>query len=285
MLNIQTESTHSESDQGAGTSVLNRLLPPLVKEWWQKMVAPQAHRVIVQSAVRVRAYVHPHTHLGHSLLTKGRYEVETEDIFHAELREGDVFLDIGANEGFLSALASLLVGPAGHVIAVEPQSRLQSLIEINLRLNEAARYRIIHRAIGDTSSGTGRINLYPETNSGQSSLMKKPRFGWTALRVEQEEIRFITPQDILTECAVDRFDFVKVDVEGFEHKVVDALLPLIAAGRVRKLLLDYHAAILAKFGIEPAAIHRKLVEAGMRVVRGDERNLSSYLLYYNASVE
>jgi FkbM family methyltransferase len=262
-----------------------RLLPPILKEWWQKISAPQAHRQIVQSSVRVRAYVHPHTHLGRSLLTKGRYEVETEEIFHAELREGDVFLDVGANEGFLSALGSLLVGPTGYVIAVEPQSRLQALIEINLRLNEATRYRIIHRAIGDTSTGTGQINLYPETNSGQSSLLKKPRFGWTALRLEQEEIRFITPQSICAECGVERFDFVKVDVEGFEHKVVDALLPMIAAGRVRKLLLDYHAAILAKFGIEPIAIHRKLLEAGMRVVRGDDRNLTSYLLYYHASVE
>jgi len=278
-------NVHTESAEGAGTSLLARVLPPIIKEWWQKMTAREAQRVIVQSAVRVRAYVHPHTHLGHSLLTRGRYEVETEDIFHSELREGDVFLDVGANEGFLSALASLLVGSTGHVIAVEPQSRLQSLIEINLRLNEAARFRIIHRAIGTTSSGIGRINLYPETNSGQSSLMKKPRFGWTTLRVEQEEIRFITPQDILADCALDHFDFVKVDVEGFEHAVVDALLPLIAAGRVRKLLLDYHAAILARFGIEPAAIHRKLLAAGMRVVRGDERNLQSYLLYYNASVE
>ena len=273
-----------ESHNGAGAAtMMGRLVPPLIKELWERVTSPPAHRVIVQAAVSVRAYVHPHTHLGRNLLTTGRYEVETEDIFQSELRPGDVFLDIGANEGYLSALAATLVGPTGLVIAVEPQSRLQALIEINLRLNGATRFRIVHRAIGDTSTGTAQINLYPETNSGQSSLMKKPRFGWTAIRREQEEIRFITPADILKDCAVERFDLIKVDVEGFEHTVVDALLPLIRAGRVGKLLLDYHTAILAKSGIDPASIHRKLLDGGMRVVRGDDKQLQSYLLYYHGT--
>jgi FkbM family methyltransferase len=259
-----------------------RLVPPIVKEFWKKVASPQVQRVIIQSPIR--AYIHPHTHLGKNLLATGRYEIETEDILRDELRKNDVFLDIGANEGFLSAYAGTLVGRSGWVIAVEPQSRLQSLIEINLRLNDISRFHILHRAIGESSSETAEINLYPETNSGQSSLLKKPRFGWTAIRREQEKIRFITPAEILKECSVERFDMVKVDVEGFEHKVVDALLPLIRDGRVGKLLLDYHAAILAKFGIDPASIHKKLVNAGMLVVRGDSEHLRSYLLYRHPSV-
>jgi FkbM family methyltransferase len=275
-------SVATESHRGvAAASILGRLVPPIFKAFWERVASPAAHRVIVQSKLSVRAYGHPHTHLGHSLVTTGRYEAQTEDIFRAELRQGDIFLDIGANEGFLSAFAATLVGPAGLVIAVEPQSRLQSLIEINLRLNDCRRFHIIHRAIGDTSTGTARINLYPETNSGQSSIMKKPRFGWTAIRREQEEIRFITPAQILRDCAVERFDLIKVDVEGFEHKVVDALLPLIRAGQVRKLLLDYHAAILAKFGIDPLSIHRKLLDSGMSVAHGDSSRLQSYLLYHH----
>lgn len=272
----------SRSDGGTATMV-RRLTPPIVKSFWDRVASPTVHRVIVQSKLDIRAYVHPHSHLGHNLLTTGRYEPETEDIFRSQLRHGDVFLDIGANEGFLSALAAKLVGPAGMVIAVEPQSRLQALIEINLRLNDAQRFHIIHRAIGDTSTGTAQINLYPETNSGQSSLIKKPRFGWTTLKREQEEIRFTTPVDIMSECSVEHFDLVKVDVEGFEHKVVDALLPLVRTGQVRKLLLDYHVAILTQSGIDPAAIHRKLVDAGMTVVLGDSRNLQSYLLYRHSS--
>lgn len=261
---------------------LNRFVPPVIRTFWERTVSPVVHRVIVDSASSVRAYVHPNSHLGRTLIATGRYEIETEEILRAELQRGDIFLDIGANEGFLSALAARIVGSEGLVVAVEPQSRLQALIEINLRLNDAQQYRILHRAISDTA-GSARINLYPETNNGQSSLMKRPQFGWTTLRVEQEDVSFITPQEILLTCSIDHFDLVKVDVEGFEHKVVDALLPLIGSGKVRKLLLDYHSAILSTFGIDPKDIHQKLLRAGMRIKRGDPRHLNSYLLYDHGS--
>jgi FkbM family methyltransferase len=259
--------------------MLNRLVPPLVRDFWQRALSEPAQRVIVETATNVRAYVHPHSNLGRSILADGRYEIDTENIFLEEIRPGDVFLDVGANEGYLSAMAARLVGSAGFVIAVEPQSRLQALIEINMRLNGAEKFHVLHRALGPASDKTAHINLYPEANTGQSSLLKKPRFGWTTLRQQQEEVRFITPAEILAECQVDHFDFIKVDVEGFEYSVVDALLPLIRDGRVGKLLLDYHAEILKKFGIDADGIHRKLMDAGMTVMRGDSRHLSSYVLY------
>jgi|SRR5271165_1817810 len=259
--------------------MLSRLLPPVVRTFWQRALSEPVQRVIVKSNTNVRAYVHPHSHLGRAILTDGRYELDTEQIFLEELRPGDVFLDVGANEGYLSAMAATLVGPSGLVIAVEPQSRLQPLIEINMRLNDVGRFHVLHRAVGTSSAETARINLYPEANTGQSSLLKKPRFGWTTLRQHEEEVRFITPVDILADCGVDHFDFIKVDVEGFEYSVVDALLPLIRGGQVGKLFLDYHAEILKKLGVDPQVIHQKLLDAGMTILRGDGHHLSSYILY------
>ncbi|MBX3358555.1 MAG: FkbM family methyltransferase [Phycisphaeraceae bacterium] len=274
----------AEHENNGGKPGLRRFVPPVLISFWERAFMPASGRVIVDSKAPLRAYIHPHTHLGRNLLQTGRYEVETEEIIRREVHAGDVFLDIGANEGFLSAFAGTLVGPQGLVIAIEPQSRLQAIIEINLRLNDVRRFRIFHRAIGESSSSTASINLYPEINTGQSSLLKKPRFGWTTVRRATEEIRFIAPQEILAQCGVDRFDMIKVDVEGFEYKVVDALLPIVREGKVRKLLLDYHASILAKFGIDAADIHRKLLDAGMRVVEGDTSRLESYLLYYHSSI-
>src|SRR5690242_2523333 len=99
---------------------MGRLVPPVVKSFWQKALSPPVHRVVVNSALPLRAYVHPHSHLGRSLLKTGHYEPETEEIFRSELHKGNVFLDIGANEGFLTAFAATLVGSTGTVIAVEP---------------------------------------------------------------------------------------------------------------------------------------------------------------------
>jgi FkbM family methyltransferase len=59
------------------------------------------------------------------------------------LRPGAVFIDMGANEGYFSVLASGVVGPSGAVIAVEPQSRLQGVIQTNLDANACLNVRLV----------------------------------------------------------------------------------------------------------------------------------------------
>jgi FkbM family methyltransferase len=280
-------------DSGAAEpqSRLVRFVPPLIRDYWNRLARPPAPREIINTAVptdgrgTLRAYIHPGTQLGRALQRTGRYEPETEDLMRRELRPGDVFLDIGANEGFLSALAGLLVGPTGMVLAVEPQGRLQALIEINLRINGVSRFRLFHHAVGGATRGRAVLSLYPETNTGQSGLIRKPRRGWTTLRIEQEEVSFVSPEDILTQAGVGRVDLVKVDVEGFEHKVVEAMLDVIRSGRVRALLLDYHSTILARQNVDPVTIHRSLIDAGMRSVGDEPRRFDSYVLYRSAAAD
>ena len=42
------------------------------------------------------------------------------DLLVRELRPGDVVLDVGANIGYYSVVASSLVGPEGRVLSIEP---------------------------------------------------------------------------------------------------------------------------------------------------------------------
>jgi predicted O-methyltransferase YrrM len=54
----------------------------------------------------------------------------------AQLREGDVYLDIGANIGYYSLLASRCVGDSGKVIAVEADPGTFEALQTNLQLND-----------------------------------------------------------------------------------------------------------------------------------------------------
>src|SRR5438128_2106801 len=48
------------------------------------------------------------------------YDQHAVDFIKCNVRPGDTFIDIGANCGFYSLLASRLVGPTGRVFAIEP---------------------------------------------------------------------------------------------------------------------------------------------------------------------
>jgi predicted methyltransferase len=54
--------------------------------------------------------------------------------FRERLRPGDVVIDIGANVGDYTAFVATLVGPSGHVYAVEPAPANISTLRAALRL-------------------------------------------------------------------------------------------------------------------------------------------------------
>lgn len=230
-----------------------------------------AQRWIVD-AEGIRILIDPTTHLGDEVLSNGTYEPDTVRLFRENLRPGDTMLDIGANEGFFAALAAALVGPHGTVLAVEPQSRLHEVLEINLALNAKGRTAIIKRVVGETDSATRRIWLFPISNTGASSLVSRYRFG-----AKSEEVREITPTTILRDAGLKRVDFIKIDVEGFEPEVVRALVPLMRSGQIGTLLLDYHGGILASRGIDPAETHALVASCGMGATEGDVGR--GYVLY------
>src|SRR5688572_28138368 len=51
---------------------------------------------------------------------KGRHELGTVNFINNNLSKGDVFIDIGANFGYFTSIASQKVGDNGLVLAFEP---------------------------------------------------------------------------------------------------------------------------------------------------------------------
>ena len=70
-----------------------------------------------------------------------------------------MFLDIGANEGFIASIAASIVGGAGTIIAVEPQSEVFRVLHTNLSLNGTGRVFAFRKALADTDGQTITINL------------------------------------------------------------------------------------------------------------------------------
>lgn len=252
--------------------------PMNIASFLLRLLVDGERRRIITSSMGIRLFIDPFTHLGKEIVTKNTYEMDTVQILNSELESGQIVLDIGANEGVFSALSGKIIGIEGLVIAIEPQSRLRDIIEINLRINDVPKFKIYQAAFGGDEKQKMKINLYPILNSGASSLLRQHRFSKLT-----EEVSFVSMATIFSDSHLTKIDFIKVDVEGFEQLVVKELLPYIQRGQVRKLLLDYHTSILTANSINPQDIHDSIVASNMRVKIGDPTNLSSYILYVSNS--
>lgn len=153
----------------------------------------------------------------------GVWEPEISHVIAALLDDGDVFVDIGANIGYYSLLASRLVGSSGAVVAIEASPRTYARLQANLRVNRADNVRPVNVAASDEA---GQVTIYsgPRQNSGAASTLKEWRNG------EAEAVVTALPLDqILTVRERGKVRLVKIDVEGAEAPILAQLLSSIDA--------------------------------------------------------
>src|SRR4029077_8868330 len=125
------------------------------------------------------------------------------------LSPGMTFIDVGANFGVYTVVASKLVGEAGRVIAFEPTAQSFDVLRKNVGLNDFKNVLTFRAAVSD-KPGTGWI--YYGTDPVQNSLGKNPY--WEA---GGEEVVMESLDHVLQQAGVDRVDVIKIDAEGAEE--------------------------------------------------------------------
>jgi FkbM family methyltransferase len=202
-----------------------------------------------------RFFVDPISNFGERLLD-GAFEPHMGTVLDRFLSPGGVFIDLGANEGYFSVLASKIVGSKGSVIAIEPQSRLQDVIQTNLSANECFNVRLLKCIVSDKTANM-RIFLAPTTNTGSSSLFRPNKY-----HLPTQEIQSYALGELLEKIGVDNCDLMKVDIEGAEYDVFMAAAEVLKKGILRNIALEYHPRILMKRGLAPEDLHQHMIENG-----------------------
>ena len=144
--------------------------------------------------------------------------LEQEDWFEDELRflrsalmPGMRVVDIGANYGLYALSLALTVGPSGRVWAVEPASATAVYLQQGIDANSFAHVTLVRKALSDRE-GTARLSV--EANSELNSLGQGSGTGAT------EEVPLTTLDVLTAEAGWDRIDFLKLDAEGEEERIV-----------------------------------------------------------------
>ena len=125
---------------------------------------------------------------------------------------GSTFIDIGANCGFYALSVSRVLAGTGRVIAIEPHPGIRRRLTFNARLNSTLPIGILGCAVGDRP-GTGKL-LEGERNLGQTRVSDRGSI----------DVEVRTLLDIAAAEKLERIDAIKVDVEGFEDRVLDPFL-------------------------------------------------------------
>lgn len=197
-------------------------------------------------------YVDPASNFGMRLIKDGKYEPATTNAILSLLNEGDTFVDLGANEGYFSILASKKVGRNGRVFSIEPQQRLWEVIQKNYELNYCSNATIIPYAVGEKEEKL-IINLYPSINTGASSLSNKENFGKTRNNVRK---KFFGTQQIQTkqldklaeDYGIEKINLIKIDIEGFEFFALKSAQSLLKNKLIDHILIEFHPPQLKDLG-------------------------------------
>ncbi|GJL91325.1 FkbM family methyltransferase [Hyphococcus sp.] len=156
----------------------------------------------------------------------GRYqELELELVMQAVLREGDQFVDGGANIGLLSLLAAKLVERGGKVIAFEPNPDVLIRIKEHVDINGLTQIELHPCGLSDeTAELTFRIiNGGAETGT-MAALADEELNAVTA----EQRVKVRKGDDVLLgSLSPARRTLIKLDVEGFEMRAVKGMLGVI----------------------------------------------------------
>jgi len=155
-------------------------------------------------------------------LLEDAFEGEEHRFAERYLQPGMTVLDIGANQGYYTLLASSKVGPAGRVLAFEPSLREIRRLRAHLWLNRCKNVQICTSALG-AAAGAGELHIVLGTESGCNSLRPPEVSQPTSLhRVLVERL-----DDVLKAREIECVDFIKLDVEGAELSVLQGASELL----------------------------------------------------------
>ncbi len=154
------------------------------------------------------------------LLEHREWEIHVRNGLRKMLKPGGAFVDVGASIGVHSLFAAALVGENGSVLAIEPHPRVSAILSKNVDINGFLdRVKIIQAIVSDKTCSSVSFEYLREHPA--MSGMEVPKRLKDAYKgsVEAITVRSVSLDDLL--CGKDfNFPLVKIDVEGFEYKVL-----------------------------------------------------------------
>jgi FkbM family methyltransferase len=159
------------------------------------------------------------------------------------LRPEDLFVDVGANVGAYTVLASGVAG--ARTLAVEPSPSSFDYLTQNIRLNDlTAKVTAVNAALGRKE---GRLKLTAGLGT-ENYVCANPN------DADALEVKAMTLDTVLSGLSPT---LMKIDVEGFETEVLAGATETLPRASLEALIIE-RAGNGARYGYDEAALHREI---------------------------
>jgi len=203
------------------------------------------------------------------------YESDVSMLLINVLRAGDVVFDIGANCGYFSVFAASLVGPRGHVVAIEAAPSCVERLKSNIARNALANVSVVDKVAAERA-GEMTFHLNRD-NSGGNSLWDpgewpdnvKSRANPAAIKARATSL-----DDEWKARTLPLPKLIKVDTEGAEERVLSGARELLTGCKVPFVVAELHEFGLQKLGSSQRSLRSLMEQLGY----------STFALYYSGAM-
>jgi len=160
----------------------------------------------------------------------GLWEPETTKLVKEYVKEGDVCVDIGASIGYFTLLLARQVGKRGRVLAFEPTPNQIPYITENIRKNG---YKDIAKIYN--------VGAWDKTDKVLLPVNAAVKYNSVCVAVD----------DVLEQEGIKNVDFIKIDVDGPDTKVLKGLIRTIERSPNLKMVCEYYPQYIKDAGDDP----------------------------------
>jgi FkbM family methyltransferase len=142
------------------------------------------------------------------------YEKDSVLAIRTLIKKGDIILDVGAQMGLMTVLFNKLSGKEGKVLSYEPTPSTYKILSKTLELNNISSVTI-QKAVSD-KNGIAFFNISEQECDAANSLSQNSN------RKSNNQIEVIVTSidNEVMENKLEKLNFIKIDAEGAEYKVL-----------------------------------------------------------------
>lgn len=233
-----------------------------------RLVVFRKNPLVIKEIDNVRFELDLREVIDSSLYFSGTFEAGIEMLINSLVKPGMASLDIGANIGYHTFRMAGLVEKGGQVYAVEPTSWAYRKLLRNATLNPHFE-NITFFQVGFSDSDIGKVQT-----QFQSSYRLDGKH-----QLALETIELITLDTFITREKIRKIDFIKLDVDGFEGKVLKGAVRLLREAKPI-ILMEINPSEMLENGDNPDDMAWILRDAGYSFETTDGKPIDDLSAYW-----